>query len=481
MPALAGLQPVCKGSNSSNSSQPSEKQWDDRPHTLQKPAIASRSRPPLGLSSLKSSNEPTEKPPKAMKIMGSLSQAMRAIKLNDTANHNDYAGYHHQKHHIERAVAQPGIIYDSSGSVHEPGTVCLAAMVNEFIEDIGSCGRARCNCGNGTHLCLASDHPDDDDNLDDYDQLNEILEEMASCIDKGESRVLKDVIKAVDSMQEKRVDMDSDCVRKGEICRNDYFLYWVMKQLRSFGYNAAVCKSRWEHAGALPAGNYEYIDVICSNERIIVDTNFRAQFEIARASEQYNVLLEMVPCTFVGKAERLHTILKTMSEGAKLSLKVMGMHLPPWRKHSYLQAKWFSSYKRTIKEIQPSLTPSITYDCLDGELHTRINKDNNFGPGANIAFKGPFFSTQFKEEVEGFYGKHRLAHPSRSSSVALHGDEITVISTGWEPPALNPARLALNRSARRRVSALADALRQQPQTNPLEKQSHRLNLGPVVC
>ena len=105
----------------------------------------------------------------------------------------------------------------------------------------------------------------------------------------------------------------------------------------------------WVLLDRIPTGNYEYIDVIVSSGRIFVDIDFRAQFELARASKQYETLLKMVPCIFVGRGERLKAIIKAMSEGAKLSLKIMGMHLPPWRKHSYLQAKWFSSYKRTTK------------------------------------------------------------------------------------------------------------------------------------
>lgn len=101
------------------------------------------------------------------------------------------------------------------------------------------------------------------------------------------------------------------------------------------------------------AGDYEYIDVIMEGkggkeERLIVDIDFKAQFEIARPSSEYSRMLNVVPKVFVGRAARIKQIVKMMSQAGKRSLKAQGLMMPPWRKHKYMQAKWLSPiYRRT--------------------------------------------------------------------------------------------------------------------------------------
>lgn len=127
----------------------------------------------------------------------------------------------------------------------------------------------------------------------------------------------------------------------------------VMSYLRNLGYNAAICKTKWEQSGGLTAGNYEFVDVVrCDSGnrifcRYFVDLDFAPQFEIARPTPQYERLLQSLPNTFVGKTEELKQVLKAMSSAAKRSLKSKDLHLPPWRKHRYMQNMWFGSYKRT--------------------------------------------------------------------------------------------------------------------------------------
>jgi uncharacterized protein (TIGR01615 family) len=83
------------------------------------------------------------------------------------------------------------------------------------------------------------------------------------------------------------------------------------------------------------------------NERFFVDIDFRAQFEIARPTDEYNALLQKIPNLFVGRADKLCGIIKIMCDAARRSLKERGMCIPPWRKYRYMQAKWLGSYKRT--------------------------------------------------------------------------------------------------------------------------------------
>lgn len=124
----------------------------------------------------------------------------------------------------------------------------------------------------------------------------------------------------------------------------------VMAFLRNCGYNAAVCKTKWEKSGGIAAGGYEFIDVVGKDdftERYLVDLDFAAEFEIARPTESYRLVLRRLPRVFVGKSDDLKQILKTMSDAARSSLKTGGLHLPPWRKTRFMQNKWLGPYRRT--------------------------------------------------------------------------------------------------------------------------------------
>jgi uncharacterized protein (TIGR01615 family) len=139
----------------------------------------------------------------------------------------------------------------------------------------------------------------------------------------------------------------------------------IMKHLCAAGYNAAICKSRWDHAGGFPGGDYEYIDVVFSaasstssssrkSERVLIDIDFRTQFEIARPTMEYNAIVKALPIPFVGGEDRLKQIVNLMSDAVKSSLKKRGMPLPPWRKPEYMHAKWLSSYKRSTNQSSRS-------------------------------------------------------------------------------------------------------------------------------
>ncbi|GLJ18787.1 hypothetical protein SUGI_0335430 [Cryptomeria japonica] len=97
-----------------------------------------------------------------------------------------------------------------------------------------------------------------------------------------------------------------------------------------------------------PAGDYEYIDVSTeapslkhnSNNRLVADIDFTSQFEFARPTAEYSALLQILPSCFVGRADKLRGMIKIMCDAAKISLKAEGLHLPPWRKYRYVEAKW---------------------------------------------------------------------------------------------------------------------------------------------
>lgn len=211
---------------------------------------------------------------------------------------------------------------------NEPSSVRLAAMVDEFLEDGTNDrkrGRSRFDDGSGEEEPKSSLR----------DELAAILYENVST---SEKILLGEVNNAVNVG-----DGDSSSLHRH-----------VFRHLRRAGFNVGLCKSRWDHSGGFPAGDYEYIDVLFEDssgrcERILIDVGFKAQFEVARPTAHYGALVQALPSAFVGTADQIHKIVDVMSEAVKLSLKKRGMHLPPWRKLEYMRAKWLASYKRKTK------------------------------------------------------------------------------------------------------------------------------------
>ncbi|XP_075519644.1 uncharacterized protein LOC142553343 [Primulina tabacum] len=132
----------------------------------------------------------------------------------------------------------------------------------------------------------------------------------------------------------------------------------VMAFLRNFGYNVAICKTKWDSSGGLTSGNHEFIDVIRpeQNMRYFIDLEFASEFEIARPTESYECLQKCLPAVFVGTSDTLKQILKVMSDAAKRSLKRKGLLLPPWRKHRFMQNKWLGTYRRTTNIFPASFS-----------------------------------------------------------------------------------------------------------------------------
>lgn len=109
----------------------------------------------------------------------------------------------------------------------------------------------------------------------------------------------------------------------------------------------------------LSTGEHTYLDVVEKSSskkgevRVVIELNFRAEFEMARASEEYNLLINRLPEVFVGKAERLRTLIKILCSAAKKCMRDNKMHMGPWRKHKYMQAKWFGTCERTTMSDSP--------------------------------------------------------------------------------------------------------------------------------
>lgn len=74
--------------------------------------------------------------------------------------------------------------------------------------------------------------------------------------------------------------------------------------------------------------------------KIIIELNFRAQFEMARSNEEYDRLISQLPEVYVGKFSRLQNLIKILCGASKKCMKEKKMHMAPWRKHKYMLAKW---------------------------------------------------------------------------------------------------------------------------------------------
>ncbi|KZV57046.1 hypothetical protein F511_20015 [Dorcoceras hygrometricum] len=241
----------------------------------------------------------------------------------------------------------------------EPSSVCLDKMVQNFIEENNDkptggsvamkCGRNRCNCFNGN----SNDSSDD--------ELDVFSDSLAANSAFGDSSDALKSLTPCASMVERNLLADtSRIVEKNKTCRRKYDLRKIVADgLIALGYNASVCKSKWEKSPSIPAGDYEYVDVILDGERVIIDIDFRSEFEIARSTINYKAILQYLPNIFVGNSDRLLQIVSIASEAARQSLKKKGMHIAPWRKSEYMKSKWLGPYTRIP---QPKVTTVLQND-----------------------------------------------------------------------------------------------------------------------
>jgi len=78
-----------------------------------------------------------------------------------------------------------------------------------------------------------------------------------------------------------------------------------------------------------------------NSKRLIVDIDFKSQFEVARPTKSYTELASKLPPIFVGREDNLKTIISLLCSAAEKSLKERGLHIPPWRRPSYLHSKYW--------------------------------------------------------------------------------------------------------------------------------------------
>ncbi|KAE8706406.1 LRR protein [Hibiscus syriacus] len=123
----------------------------------------------------------------------------------------------------------------------------------------------------------------------------------------------------------------------------------VIHLLCRSGLNATLCVSKWKHTKNHLAGTHEYIKVIASTQGqkkqipFVIELEFRDQFEIAKACDEYMKLVDKLPECYVGKSEYINPIVGVMCDSAKRSMEEQKLHMGPWRKRSFVQMKWSNS------------------------------------------------------------------------------------------------------------------------------------------
>ncbi|KAK3182809.1 hypothetical protein Dsin_030095 [Dipteronia sinensis] len=245
----------------------------------------------------------------------------------------------------------------SSGSDHsaahddDDDSPCLSELVHDFLE----------HETNDQPTGYDSDSDRVGSAIDSTDKLEDILIRTTgngnSNVDLYKNLLLTHVLRAMELFS---------CLRQ----QKSIFRRKVMSFLRKLGHNAAICKTNWNSSGGLNAGNNEFIDVVqsSSQNRYFIDLDFASEFQIARPTNEYKRIIELVPRVYVGKSEELKRIVKATSDAAKKSLRARDLTLPPWRKNRYMQNKWFGPYKRTINPMPavslPPLLPSLNKGVL---------------------------------------------------------------------------------------------------------------------
>ncbi|CAN6181487.1 unnamed protein product [Urochloa humidicola] len=273
----------------------------------------------------------------------------------------------------------------------EVGSVALDRMVLSFMEDSAAVAaerppRGRCagNCFNGNHDCS------DDEDFDFLPSSSapaaappasgdalELLKGLVQCASTAERNLLADASRIAERCGGKGR-------KKAEVRRA------VAEGLRALGYDAAVCVSRWDKAASHLAGEHEYIDAVVASPaagpggavaaavmiRLVVEVDFRSEFEVARPTKAYRAALQALPPLFVGTPDRLGRVVALVADAARQSLRKRGLHFPPWRKPEYMRAKWLAPHARSGAAVPENNTPAPVPAAasFSGEFELRFDE-----------------------------------------------------------------------------------------------------------
>lgn len=280
----------------------------------------------------------------------------------------------HRAASTEKLVAAGDNHHHRAATV-DPGSLCLEKLVHNFLEGENSggeesrpcaaaaasvagsvatscssskCGRSRCNCflSNG---CWEEESPED--GIFDFPAVKTpplpppieaslVIKNLLLHTTSLEKSLLSDVSTVLDKPKHK---LPSSSSGSGVFSTKTRRLATLVEGLTSLGHDASICHSRWGRTASVNAGQHEYADVLFPcGERLIVDIDFKSEFEVAHPTKEFRAVLAVLPAVFVGTPERLKQVVAVAAPAAKRSLRKKGFHVAPWRTEPYMQAKWLS-------------------------------------------------------------------------------------------------------------------------------------------
>lgn len=148
---------------------------------------------------------------------------------------------------------------------------------------------------------------------------------------------------------------------------------------------------------------YEYIDVMVKGDsdgddmsklkRVIIDLDFKSQFELAKQTKGYKDMTEMLPRVFVATEERLRRVVSLVCGEMKKSMKKEGMSRPPWRTSRYMQSKWLPENRRRVSRCKKGSWSWSVFDDGGGEdkSEARSWTMTNNGSGSKTKCCFPIF------------------------------------------------------------------------------------------
>lgn len=126
----------------------------------------------------------------------------------------------------------------------------------------------------------------------------------------------------------------------------------VAAQLRKEGYDARVVAKKATEGDYLRTWSHSYVIVHRgSSEEIIVEPNFAAQFQVARPTQTFKKIVDMIPLEFIGSMERLLQVADFLATKALESLRASGLNVPPWRERDGMLSKWMP--KDNFNSVRP--------------------------------------------------------------------------------------------------------------------------------
>ena len=99
--------------------------------------------------------------------------------------------------------------------------------------------------------------------------------------------------------------------------------------------------------------------------QLVVDVEFKAQFEVAQKTPTYESLLDAMEAEFVGSEAKLHVIVQLLCKEMAAAFQELGQATPPWRRSKSMLSKWCP---RKSEDQPPAENGSLLQDEIIDQL-----------------------------------------------------------------------------------------------------------------